>query len=140
VDLLAYEAQHGHNAHLYSDSHLRWRASASDPDPEAYKGQLILLADRAAWSAGEDFVVPFKDNGRAAVVGETTGGSIGQPYQQPFGNGMGLTVGTKRVYLLDSGRFEGVGLAPDIAVDVRREALYAGRDVVLKRAIAVANG
>jgi carboxyl-terminal processing protease len=140
VGLLAYEAQRGHGAGLFASSQLLWRSPASEPDPEAYKGRLIILADRATWSAGEDFVMPFKDNGRAVIVGETTGGSTGQPYQQPFDNGMGLTVGTKRVYLPDGGRFEGVGLAPDIAVHVRREDLYAGRDPVLERATAVARG
>lgn len=140
VGLLAYEAQLGYGAGLFASSQLLWHSPASDPDPEGYKGRLIILADRATWSAGEDFVMPFKDKGRAVIVGETTGGSTGQPYQQAFGNGMGFTVGTKRAYLPDGGRFEGLGLAPDIAVHVRREDLYAGRDPVLERAIAVAKG
>jgi len=140
VGLLAYDAQRGHNAYLFGDSHLRWRAPATDPDPEGYAGRLILLVDRATWSAGEDFVMPFLDNRRATVIGEMTGGSTGQPYYHMFDNGMGFAVGTKRVYLPDGGRFEGVGLAPDIAVQVQREDLYAGRDPVLERAIAVARG
>jgi len=140
VGLLAYEAQRGHNAHLFADSHLRWRAPATDPAPEGYAGRLIILVDRATWSAGEDFVMPFLDNHRATIIGETTGGSTGQPYYHIFDNGMGFAVGTKRVYLPDGGRFEGVGLAPDIAVHVRREDLYAGRDPVLEKAIAAAKG
>jgi len=140
VGLLAYEAQRGHNAHLFSDPHLRWRAPATDPAPGGYAGRLILLVDRATWSAGEDFVMPFLDNHRATIVGETTGGSTGQPYYHIFDNGMGFAVGTKRVYLPDGGRFEGVGLAPDIAVHVQRQDLYAGRDPVLERAIALAKG
>jgi carboxyl-terminal processing protease len=113
---------------------------ASEPDPEAYQGRLVLLVDRATWSAGEDFVMPFADNGRATLVGETTGGSTGQPYYHTFDNGMGFAVGTKRAYLPDGGQFEGVGLAPDVAVRLRRGDLYAGRDPVLDRAIRIAKG
>lgn len=140
VGLLAYQAQLGHGTHLWAGSQLLWRSPPSDPDADGYKGRLIILVDRATYSAAEDFVMPFVDNGRATVIGETTGGSTGQPYYHTFDNGMGFAVGTKRAYLPDGGRFEGVGLTPDITVRVRREDLYAGRDPVLAMAVAVARG
>lgn len=140
VGLFTYEAQGGRNVHLWGDSQLLWRAPPREPDPEGYAGRLIILVDRATFSAAEDFVMPFADNGRATVIGETTGGSTGQPYYHMFENGIGFAVGTKRVYLPDGGPFEGVGLAPDIVMCVRREDLYAGRDAVLEAAVARARG
>ena len=43
---------------------LLWRSSTREPSPDAYKGRLALLVDGGCFSACEDFVMPFKDNGR----------------------------------------------------------------------------
>jgi carboxyl-terminal processing protease len=136
VGLFSYQAQLGHNAHLFGDSQLLWRSPGRDPDPEAYPGRVILLVDRATYSAAEDFAMPFKDNGRAILMGEPTGGSTGQPYYHSFENGMAFAIGTKRAHLPSGGGFEGVGLAPDICVLPSREDLYGGRDTVLQAAIS----
>ncbi len=138
VGLLSYQAQGGHDGQLFGDSQLLRQSPVRDPDPEAYSGRLILLVDCATYSAAEDFVMPFRHNGRATLIGEPTGGSTGQPYYHDFGNGMAFAISTKRAHLPGGGRFEGVGLAPDTLVFPRREDLYAGRDPVLERAIAVA--
>lgn len=50
-------------------------------------------------SACEDFLIPFKDNHRALIIGETTSGSTGQPVPIDFGNGMHLAIGARRVFL-----------------------------------------
>ncbi len=110
----------------------------SRPSDEGYRGRLLILVDRATWSAAEDFTMPFKDNGRATIIGETTGGSSGQPFMHAFDNGMAFAVGAKRQFLPDGAAFEGVGLAPDIAVTIRRQDLYAGCDVALETAIGLA--
>ncbi|MDQ1184066.1 C-terminal processing protease CtpA/Prc [Agrobacterium larrymoorei] len=58
--------------------------------------------------------MPFKDNKRAEIVGETTGGSSGQPYLCDLGDGMRLWVSTKRQMFPNGARFEGLGIEPDI--------------------------
>ncbi|MDQ1187069.1 S41 family peptidase [Agrobacterium larrymoorei] len=85
-----------------------------EPIEEAFKGPLTILIDRRSFSAAEDFVVPFKDNKRAEIVGETTGGSSGQPYLRDLGDGMRLWVSTKRQMFPNGARFEGLGIEPDI--------------------------
>lgn len=65
---------------FFGDSHLLWTPSYKKPERTIFKGKLIILADRACVSVCEDFVVPFKDNGRAEIIGEVTMGSSGQPY------------------------------------------------------------
>lgn len=139
VGLLAVQAQRGGDA-IFRSAHLQWPASVSDPDPSGYRGRLALLVDRGTLSAAEDFTMPFKDNGRAVIVGETTSGSTGQPFVHTFEQGILLAVGTKRATMPDGTPFEGIGIAPDVPVEVRREDLYAGRDPVLERAVALARG
>jgi carboxyl-terminal processing protease len=113
-----------------------WRGSTSEPAADAYQGRLAILADGGCFSACEDFVMPFKDNGRAIVVGETTGGSTGQPYVVELGDGMQAIVGSKREMLPDGSRFEGVGIRPDVEISPTVEDLRAGRDVELEAARA----
>lgn len=137
VGALTYQAQSGHNAYMFTHSHLLWHAPASHPDPDGYRGRLLILIDRATYSAAEDFAMPFKDNGRAVLVGEPTGGSTGQPYYHTFDSGLQFAIGTKRAYLPDGAKFEGVGLIPDSHIVARREDLYAGRDPVLEEAMAL---
>lgn len=48
-----------------------------EPTTGAFRGPMTILIDRGTFSAAEDFVLPFKDNGRAWIVGEATGGSSG---------------------------------------------------------------
>ncbi len=134
------ETQRDPGADSCDDASLLRRLVTDDSGLESYQGRLIILVDRGTWSAAEDFVMPFKDNGRAVVVGEMTGGSSGQPQFYTFENGMVLGIGAQRVRLPDGTRFEGVGLVPDIAVDLHREHLYGGNDPVLDSAVAVIRG
>jgi carboxyl-terminal processing protease len=140
VGLLTLQAQLGHNAHLFGNSQLLWQARDTDPDPDAYAGRLVMLVDRATYSAAEDFAMPFKDSGRATLIGEPTGGSTGQPYYHSFDNGMAFGIGTKRATLPNGSSFEGVGLMPDLHTPLRREALYTAEDGALQAAIALAHG
>jgi len=113
---------------------LVWRSSLDQPAADAYRGRLALLVDGGCLSSCEDLVMPFKDNGRAIVVGETTGGSSGQPYLLDLGDGMLALIGAKRETFPDGTRFEGVGIRPDLEVAPTAEDLRAGRDLVLEAA------
>jgi carboxyl-terminal processing protease len=110
-------------------------ATFLEPNPDAFRGRIVLLVDGACFSAAEDFVMPFKDNGRAIVVGEMTGGSSGQPSYQDLGTGMSLRVGTVRNTFPDGAAFEGVGINPDIEIRTTVLDLQEGRDPVLDRAV-----
>lgn len=101
-----------------------------------YRGRIAILVDMFSASASEDFVVPFKNNGRAVVIGETTGGSSGEPYSFFFPTGMNFGIGTKRLRFPDGSLFEGVGIKPNIEVPPTIADMRAGRDAALERAIA----
>jgi carboxyl-terminal processing protease len=113
---------------------LLWRGGESEPGKDPYSGRLAILVDSGCFSSCEDFTMPFKDNGRAVVVGETTGGSTGQPYFLDLDDGMAAVIGAKRAAFPDGSRFEGVGIRPDVEVAPTLEDVRAGRDVVLDAA------
>jgi carboxyl-terminal processing protease len=82
--------------------------------------------------------MPFKDNGRATLIGEATEGSSGQPYFLNLDNGMSLMVGAARHSFPDGSPFEGVGIKPTIPVELRLTDLRNGIDAVLQKAREVA--
>jgi carboxyl-terminal processing protease len=103
-----------------------------------YKGKLFIITDNGTVSAKEDFVVPFKDNHRAVIVGERTAGSTGQPYMFYFNKDQSVAVGAKTAYMPDGSRFEKVGILPDVAVSPTLEDVRGGRDTVLMKTIELA--
>ncbi|MCK5126654.1 MAG: hypothetical protein KAR42_10390 [candidate division Zixibacteria bacterium] len=119
----------------FRDSHMMWGSSFTSPDNTLFRGKLIILIDRKTGSAAEDFVVSFKDNKRALIIGENSFGSSGQPYSYQFGDIGSISIGTKRVYLPDGSPFEGVGITPDITIIPTRNNLYEDYDPVLGRAM-----
>lgn len=120
---------------FFKNSHLLWKPDYNEAENTIYTNSIIILTDINTASAAEDFVVPFKDNGRAIIMGEPTFGSTGQPYIYEFGDGISIGIGTKRVYMPDGSRFEGVGIQPDIEVKLTRKDLYKNRDGVLEKAV-----
>lgn len=119
----------------HTNTMMTWAGEVIQPSEPVFKGRLILLVDGGCGSACEDFVMPFKDNKRAVVIGERTVGSTGQPFMHDFGNGMMILVGSIRTSFPDGAQFEGVGIAPDIEAPATLEDLKTGTDSVLKRAV-----
>ena len=108
------------------------------PGESAYTGRLILLIDRVCSCACEDFVMPFKYSKRATLVGEATAGTFSLTRHMDFENGMMLNIAAVHHTFPDGSHFEGVGIAPDVPVEITAEDLRAGRDLVMKRAREIA--
>jgi carboxyl-terminal processing protease len=117
---------------------LSWAAVQYQPQDVLFRGRLFILIDDQCFSACEDFVVPFADNHRAVLVGESTAGSSGQPSYGNFGNGMGYRIAAKREIFPDGRPFEGVGISPDVESGLSINDIKTGRDAVLSRAIQLA--
>jgi len=115
-----------------------WGGEIVGPHPDAFRGRVILLVDGGCVSACEELVEPFKDSGRGTIVGETTEGDSGLPFFYNFGNGMTLKVSVKRLYFPDGSEFEGVGIKPDVEVHPTIESLKSGRDLILEKAVELA--
>jgi carboxyl-terminal processing protease len=108
------------------------------PFDSAYTGRLILITDRICSCACEDFVMPFKYSKRATLIGETTAGTFSFTRYAPFDNGMILNIAAIHHTFPDGSQFEGVGIAPDIPVEITPDDLRANRDVVLRSALEIA--
>lgn len=123
----------------HTNTMMTWGGERIEPGEPVFRGRLVILADGGCGSACEDFVMPFKDNGRATVIGERTAGSTGQPYLHDFGNGMMIVVGSIRTFFPDGSPFEGVGIAPDIELPATLKDIREGTDSVLLRAVEEAS-
>ena len=126
---------------ILSNAMVRSGGELIPPDHPLFHGRVLVLIDRYCASACEDFVLALHEAHRATILGETTYGSTGQPFSVAFPElGMSLRVGTRREYLPGLLPFEGVGVAPDIAVPLTADALRAGRDDALRRTLEIAGG
>jgi carboxyl-terminal processing protease len=112
--------------------------SVMNPRETAYPGRLILLTDRICSCACEDFVMPFKYSKRATLVGETTAGTFSLTRHVEYDNGMILNIAAVHHTFPDGSIFEGVGIAPDVPVDMTPDDWKAGRDPVLQKALELA--
>lgn len=100
-----------------------------------YGGVIAILVDHQCASFCEDFVMPFKDNHRATLVGETTAGTYSQTYFTNFDNGMMLNVAVSHEVFPNGDPFEGVGISPDIQVVPTVDDIRSHSDIVLSRAL-----
>lgn len=122
----------------FTHPQLNFPGTINTPRDPLYEGELFLLADFGCASACEDFLLPFKQSGRAVIIGQRTRGSTGQPYLYGFDNGMSFRISSKRVYFPDGSPFEGVGIVPDIVLEPSVDDVKAGKDIVLDRALELA--
>ena len=100
----------------------------------------VVIVNSGCWSSNEYFIAGMKDNHRARIVGEKTGGGSGNPkkFEIPFGEGSFSLFVSTWVYCRPNGKkLEKKGIEPDIAVTPHVVDVATGRDVVLERAVAV---
>jgi carboxyl-terminal processing protease len=107
------------------------------PSRNAYKGKLIMLANESTLSAAEDFLIMFKDNKRALIIGNRTKGSDGDVCFSKLDKNVSIGVGCVRVQFPDGRDFEGVGIVPDIIVYPKIEDLRNNIDAVLNKALEI---
>lgn len=102
---------------------------------EIYTKPVVVLISELTYSAAEDFCSAFALTKRGTIIGTPTGGSTGQPLGYPLpGGGIGF-VCTKRDAMYDGTEFVGIGIQPDIEVQLTFEGLQKGRDEVLEAAL-----
>lgn len=111
----------------------------SNYDWKPYKGihydkPVTVLIGPSTYSAAEDFLVPFKSIDRGMLIGQTTGGSTGQPLFFELPNeGMGF-VCSKRDLMTNGIDFVGKGIQPDIWVNYSLRNFLQGKDEAMEKA------
>ena len=83
----------------------------------------------------ESFISAMGEIPTVTVIGDTTGGSTGNPEFFPLRDGWSYAVPRWMAYTADLRVIEWNGIPPDILVPVTREDFAAGRDPVLEFAL-----
>ncbi len=123
----------------FEQSSLMWPAFTETNFKNVFKGKISLLVDGTCSYTCEDFIIPFKDNKRASILGEKTMGCTGFPYILNFDNGINVSISSKKPFFPEGSAFEGVGISPDIGIHLTLEDLKNSRDGVLMEAIRMTN-
>ena len=96
---------------------------------------VALLTNRYVVSAAERFVLAMRVIPGVVVIGDTTAGGSGIPATRELPNGWTYRLPQAAAYTEVGEPYEGVGLAPDIAVRRTPADSTAGRDPTLERAL-----
>ncbi len=97
---------------------------------------LVVLIDGGSASASEIVAGAIQDHERGLLVGETSFGKGSVQNWIPLTNDAGAVRITVARWLTPNGwQIDGVGLAPDVPIELTQEDIQAGRDPQLDRAI-----
>jgi hypothetical protein len=90
---------------------------ASVPGPRYLDRPVYLLTSARTFSGGEDFAYSLQAQGRAEVIGETTGGGAHPTRGTPISATLGVAVPFARsINPVTGTNWEGTGVTPDVAV------------------------
>ena len=107
---------------------------------QSFLGPVAVLTNRSLLSSAESLVLAFDVFPNAFSVGDFTGGGSANPAQRTLANGWQYTVSRWIEYRPDGTTFEGVGIEPDIRVDISDMDAAALRDTIMDTAISNLQG
>lgn len=114
----------------YIDSHV------SPVGAESFLGPVAILTNRGTISSAESLVLAFAALPNTVSFGDFTGGGSANPAQKRLANDWLYTVSRWIEYRPDGTTFEGVGIGPDVRVDMTISDIAVSRDTILDTAIA----
>jgi len=106
-----------------------------NPRAKVFSGPVAVLVDGCSASTSEIFAGGLKDLGRARVFGtRTAAAALPSAFERlPNGDGFQYAVAN---YISEGGQpLEGLGVTPDVLVELTRPALLAGDDPVVDAAL-----
>ncbi len=106
-----------------------------NPRADVFSGPVAVLVDGSSASTSEIFAGGLKDLGRARVFGtHTAAAALPSAFERlPNGDGFQYAVAN---YISEGGQpLEGLGVTPDVVVELTRTALLAGHDPVIDTAV-----
>jgi carboxyl-terminal processing protease len=96
---------------------------------------VVVLVDGGSASGSEVLAGALQDRGRATLIGTVTYGKGSVNVVRELSDGSALVVTTARWLTPDYHQIEGVGLTPDIEVNISADDITSGRDPQLESAI-----
>ncbi len=104
-----------------------------------YLIQVALLTNRSTYSAAEDFVLAMKELPNVKHIGDTTGGGLGNPIHRELPNGWRYRLPVWRQFPVDLSPIEGIGISPDLQIDITQEDAQLFRDTIINEAVNYLN-
>jgi carboxyl-terminal processing protease len=96
---------------------------------------LVVLVNASSASASEIVAGAIQDSGRGILVGERTFGKGSVQLPHTLSDGSELRVTIARWFTPKDREIQGIGILPDIEIEMTPEDLEAGRDPQLERAV-----
>ncbi len=112
-----------------------WRGESQQDNPNAYKGQIIVLVNEMTQSAAETSVMGLQAAPNTIVVGSQSAGANGTLVFIPLTGGAYTTYSSIGCYYPDGYNMQRKGVKIDIEVYPTIDGIRAGRDEVLERAL-----
>ena len=113
----------------------RGRQIPASPTIEVYEGSVVLLVGPGSQSAAEDFSIPLVARERVTVVGRQSSGSDGNITGLNLPGGFTLTFTGLEVRYPGGAEFHGVGIRPDVEVEIAGQDLAEGVDRAVVTAV-----
>lgn len=107
-----------------------------EPHLKNFKGKIAIMVDGGSLSAAEIITAALQENGRAIVVGETSGGEALPSIFTPLPNGAIFQYPVANFKSPKGKILEGKGVAPDVPVVLDRKLLLQGVDNQLETAVS----
>jgi carboxyl-terminal processing protease len=108
---------------------------AVNPDAHPFRGPVVILTDEGTGSTSEILAAGLQECGRAIVVGGRTLGAVLPSVFVKLPDGSRLQYAIADFRTPKGVLLEGRGVVPDVPVHLSRQALLAGKDLALDKAI-----
>lgn len=99
---------------------------------------VVVLTNRASFSATNNFVSIMKSLPQVKVVGDVTGGGCGLPFTSEMPNGWSVRYSASAI-TDPAGNLTEFGVEPDYKEDMTPQDIAEGRDAILEKAFEVLN-
>ena len=104
-------------------------------DGVEYDMPVVVLVSGDTYSSAEKLTAFFQSTKRGTVVGTQTGGKGVYQDKVYLSDGTAVTLVQGYYYVNDVPNFNGVGLTPDIIIEMDTELIGTDKDIQLKKAI-----
>jgi C-terminal processing protease CtpA/Prc len=114
-----------------------WAGEVPPLDGLRYLGPVVVLINGVPQSHPESVAMWLKQNPRVRLVGSPTAGTTGEVSEIWLPGGGRFLFTGRKVTHLDGGRFQNIGVIPDVLVEPTIEGIRQGRDEILEKGIEV---
>ena len=120
------------------DNFSPWKSRSIEPKGSyQFLKPVVVLTSRATMSSAEMFVMAMQNLPQVAIVGDTTGGGVGNPINRELPNGWTYRLSTGITADAQGRIMEGVGVFPDQTILTTASDSANGIDRILEKGIEI---